>query len=140
MKRSPLTWLRYKMHPMQMFWYFIVVYIMNRTLHGCLWIQILFACVNICDLFTLLAFERYYQHLEIKFFSTCGHVLSPISCARRPKEKGQTSLVTRNRKCFGYQIGCQLSCSYSRLLFSLVPNDLYLLLLSGLSALFLLYL
>jgi len=58
------------------FWCFINIYIINRTLHGCLGIRILPSCAD--DLSPI----SIQQHSTIKFVSPCGHVVSCTSFAQ----------------------------------------------------------
>ena len=76
-KRSPLLWLHNKSRLSQekncfseMVWYFIGVYIINRTLHGRLEIRNFSSCVeNKWNIF---------QHEKRNFVSLCSHVISSI--------------------------------------------------------------
>ena len=60
--------------------HFINIYIINRTLHDSLRIQILFSrAESISHSFALLTRERYFQPSKIKFVSPRGHVISSLS-------------------------------------------------------------
>ena len=62
-----------------MVWYFIGVYIINRTLHGCLEIQNFSSRVDkIFHLFAALTCEIFFQHSKRNFVSPRGHVISSI--------------------------------------------------------------
>ena len=86
-KISPLLWLHNRSHlshqkTIKVKWFgssLHGVYIINRTLHGRLGIQILSShAESISHSFALLTHERYFQHLKIKFASPRGHVISSI--------------------------------------------------------------
>ena len=66
-----------------MVWYFIGVYIINRTLHGRLEIRNFSSSVE--KYFTSEHSERvkYFQHEKINFVSPCGHVISSIYSINR---------------------------------------------------------
>ena len=73
-KISPLLWLHNKSrlshtknHLSEMVWYFIGVYIFNRTLHGRLEIRNFFCRV-----------ENIFQHSKRNFVPPRGHVISSI--------------------------------------------------------------
>ena len=57
----------------------IIIYIINRTLHGRLGIRILSSrAKSISHSFAALTRERYFLHSKIKFVWPRGHVISPI--------------------------------------------------------------
>ena len=63
-----------------MVWYFIGVYIINRTLHGRLEIRNFSSRVEkIFHSFAALTREIFFQHSKRNFVSPCGHVISSIS-------------------------------------------------------------
>ena len=81
-KISPLLWLHNKLrlsHPKnylsEMVWYFIGVYIINRTLHGHLEIRNFSSCVD--KIFHSFAAHSWniFQHEKRNFVSLCGHVI-----------------------------------------------------------------
>ena len=62
-----------------MVWYFIGVYIINRTLHGRLEIRNLSSCVEIFHSFAEFTHENnIFQHLKRNFVSPHDHVISSI--------------------------------------------------------------
>ena len=63
-----------------MVWYFIGVYIINRTLHGRLAIQNVSSRVEKNNSLILCPHSRnIFQHSKRNFVSLCGHVISSIS-------------------------------------------------------------
>jgi len=59
---------------------FISIYIINRTLHGHLGVQILSSYAeSISHSFAALTHARYFQHSKIKFVSQRSHVISSMS-------------------------------------------------------------
>ena len=69
-KISPLLWLHNKLHlsDRKMLWYFIGVYIINRTLHGHLEIPNFSSCVKKkCFTRLLHSLVKYFSTLEEKF-------------------------------------------------------------------------
>ena len=83
---SLLLWLHDKLHlshqknyESEMVWYFIGVYIINRTLHGCLEIWNFSSQVekNI-SLVRCAHLWNVFEHSRRNFVSPCGHVMSSI--------------------------------------------------------------
>ena len=63
----------------EMVWYFISVYIINRTLDGCLEIRNFSSLVEKYFTRLLGLLMKYYSPLEEKFrISARGHVISPV--------------------------------------------------------------
>ena len=59
---------------------FIIIYVINRTLHGCLGIEILSSrAESISHSFAALTREKYFQHSKINFVCPRRHVISSIS-------------------------------------------------------------
>ena len=85
-KISPLLWLHNKSRLSQekncfneMVWYFIGVYIINRTLHGRLRIRNFSSRVENISLVRGAYSWNIFQHLKRNFVSPRGHVISSIS-------------------------------------------------------------
>ena len=88
--------------------HFINVYIINRTLHGRLRIQILSSRAESIS----HSFMRYFQHLKMKFVSLCNHVISFISSHLSYTYEGLATQLSKQIQL--HDLRCSgLACAFS---------------------------